>query len=207
MQLKFKYDLKKDTENFLKSFSSVNNKRPTKLQELYTKQIGKIDISKVPIFLKNQGIDIPPKLKEIETGWKIIEPKIISRMEQLFGIQLPAEITAYLSTNSRCTYNIQGNYFFVYIDSERPDGIIAHELLHFYTWYAFHIDLESKRISKEKYNDIKESLTELLNTDFKDLLGEYHDRGYSQHSKMRTKINKLRGEQRNVKEIIETLVS
>jgi hypothetical protein len=37
-----------------------------------------------------------------------------------------------------------------------------HELWHFYTWYGLGVDQE-ERLGKEKYNDLKEALTVLIN--------------------------------------------
>lgn len=205
MELSFKYDLEKDAENFIKSFSSVNSKKPTKLQELYTKEIGDLDPVKVPVFLETQKIDISAKLKEIETGWKTIEKRALEKMESLFAISLPINITVYLSKNSRCTYNIKENYFFVYVTSKSPNAIIIHELFHFYTWHAFHDELVRQGITDQKYNDIKESLTEIMNIDFKDLLDGYKDNGYPQHAAMRAQISVLRSENKSIKEIVQIL--
>lgn len=205
MKIFFKYDLQKDTENFLKSFESVNNKKPTKLQELYMTEVGELEPTKVPAFLQKQTIATPEKLKKIESDWRRIEAEVVKRMEKLFPISIPFDVTVYLSTNSRCTYNVQGNYFFVYMNSENPNGIIVHELMHFYTWYAFYKELEEKGVSAEKYNDIKESLAELINIDFQDLLGTYYDKGYPQHLEIRKKVNHLRKEGKNIQNIVKEL--
>jgi len=83
---------------------------------------------------------------------------------------------------------------------------IAHELLHFYTWYAFSEELEKKGVSKEKYNDVKESLTEVLNTDFSDLLREI-DTGYPQHHDLRIQVKHMRGMGKSIKDIFLTLAN
>ena len=147
-------------------------------------------------------------------GWSLTNAPYTTRLsisilgkspEKLFEISLTYDIVAYLSTNSRCTYNIQGNYFFVYINNENPNGVIIHELMHFYTWHAFYKEITQNGVSKEKYNDIKESLTELINTDFQYLLGTYYDKGYPQHLKIRERINKLHKGGKNIKDIIREM--
>lgn len=202
MNLIFTYDIEKDAENFAKSFSAINDRKPTALQTLYIEQIGDLDPAKVPAFLEAQEIDTAQKLQDIESGWRKIEDSVEERMEKLFDTKLTQDITVYLSANSRCTYSVKGNYFFVYMNGRHTGGTIAHELLHFYTWYSLHAELEAGGVSREKYNDIKESLTELLNTDFADLLPGYIDRGYQQHQAMRGKVRKLREEGKGIKEII-----
>ena len=66
-----------------------------------------------------------------------------------------------------------------------------HELLHFYTWYAFHDELMGHGVDEKRYNDIKESLTELLNLEFPDLMAGILDKGYPQHAKTRQKVREL----------------
>ena len=63
-----------------------------------------------------------------------------------------------------------------------------HELWHFYTWQRFGSDYET-RLGKQKYNDIKEALTVLLNIECADLFPEgMTDNGYPQHKELREKI-------------------
>jgi hypothetical protein len=66
-----------------------------------------------------------------------------------------------------------------------------HELWHFYTWYKFGED-EQERLGMEKYNDIKEALTVLLNVECEHLLPEgVTDYGYPQHQELRKEILSL----------------
>ena len=60
-------------------------------------------------------------------------------------------------------------------------------------------------LSSLAYNDIKESLTELLNLEFADLMKGKSDRGYPQHQKMRAEINKMWQIKKNIAEIIQQL--
>ena len=63
-----------------------------------------------------------------------------------------------------------------------------HELWHFYTWYSVGKKLE-KELGNVKYNDLKESLTVLLNVECADLMpAGVKDEGYPQHQQMREKI-------------------
>jgi hypothetical protein len=67
------------------------------------------------------------------------------------------------------------------------NAVSMHELWHFYTWYKFGREVEQK-IGKERYNDIKEALTVLLNIECSDLMADEIDRGYPQHQDLRSKI-------------------
>jgi len=203
-KITFQYNLEKDVENFLKSFKSVNSSTRTELEERYLEKSKELQETNVSEFLASQGIDTDSKLKEIAEAWRRIENEVINRMDKMFGVRLASMPVAYLSSNSRCTYSTSGNYFFVKMTGGDTNRNIAHELLHFYTWHAFYKELEKNGVSRKKYNDIKESLTEVLNTDFSDLLREV-DIGYPQHHDLRTQVNKFRSEGKSVRDVIFTL--
>ena len=81
-----------------------------------------------------------------------------------------------------------------------------HELWHFYTWYGLGADQEEK-LGKQKYNDLKESLTVLLNVECEDLLPSgVIDTGYSQHQETREKILVYWKKNRNIKNLWNYLV-
>ncbi len=211
MKLCFSYNAEKDAENFMNGLKSVNNPKPTKFHQLYIDKHGdKIDADMVKKFvaeyIEKNGIDVENKVTEIEQGWFKVGSVFIERCEKIFGIKYPREIIdVYLTTNGRCTYNIQKGYFFVGIESKNPSTTIMHELLHFYTWEAFYKILKKQGLSDLQYNDIKESLTELLNIEFADLMGGHIDTGYPQHAEMRLKIRKLWEGNKNLFKVIAAL--
>jgi len=132
-------------------------------------------------------------LQKSRECWEAIQYEYFQRINNIFNISLSTDtITAYSSINDRYGYNIEENYFF--ISAKNPDDnnlIIAHELFHFYTWHRLAQSLKIKGISISQYNDIKESLTEILNLEFADLLNGKYDEGYPQHKILRQKINIL----------------
>lgn len=204
----FKYELDKDVENFIRASKSKNSSKLTRLQEVYVSIYGnEYEPSKVREFLMaqttSQSFDAQADIVRLQTVWEKIAPSYIERAEHMFGISYPAStVTAYLTQNQRCTYNIPENYFFVYFASKSPERIIMHELFHFYTWHAFHNNLIAAGASESEYNDVKESLTVLLNEEFKDLMGTGIDEGYPQHQEMRKKILSLWNESRDLKKVM-----
>jgi len=212
MKLHFAYNIEKDIENFIKGTNATNSKKPTKFQISFSEKYGdNFEAEKVRAFIEEQdkisGFDANKEIVAVETRWKIAEPIFIERVEKLFGISYPAPIiTVYLTHNERCTYNIEQNYFFVRIGSEFSNNTIMHELLHFYTWHAFGKKLLDDGLSKLAYNDIKESLTELLNLEFSDLMNGKRDEGYPQHQDMRAEIQKIWLVDKNISELIQKLL-
>jgi hypothetical protein len=205
MHLTFKYDLAKDTDNFLRSGRAINSKVPTQLEAKYAAEFGELDVAKISGFLQAEDIDTAAKLVEIEAGWRPIEAALFERMDKFFDVAPPRPLTAYLSTNRRCTYSIMSDYFFVWMLRDHFNGPMAHEILHFYTWYSLHDELMAKGLTDLQYNDIKESLTEMLNVEFADLLGGYQDKGYPQHMEMRERIRTMLNEGKSVREVAFSL--
>ena len=206
----FSYNTDKDIENFLGSVKSVNSKKHTASQlkyiEKYGEDFNKDNLSKF-IQELTQGSDVYKVVSRIEDAWRKIESEFLRRVENIFGTFPQKNIVAFLTTNNRCTYNIDKGYFFVSIYSKSANRTIMHELLHFYTWYAYGEKLMREGLSKEKYNDIKESLTIILNSDFADLMEGAIDEGYPQHQEMRAEINKLWLESRDMNKIFETMIA
>ncbi len=213
MKLHFSYNLDKDVENVINGSRSVNNKKPTGFQLLFAEKNGDIlDAEKISAFIEEMdvvsGLDMNKEISVVEKRWENIEAVFIDRVEKLFGISYPSPvIVVYLTHNERCTYNIEENYFFVKIGSDFSNNIIIHELLHFYTLYAFGMKLMNEGLSKSTYNDIKESLTELLNLEFSDLMGGKPDMGYPQHEGLRAKIRTSWLVEKNLPVLVEKLVS
>jgi hypothetical protein len=206
-QIIFKYDFEKDIDNFIRGTRAKNSSKPTKLQETYIAQNGTdYDESKVKKFLESYkqeiSFDSEKSVKELEKNWKKIEIPFLQRVEGIFKIAYPAsQIIAYLTTNQRCTYSIPENYFFVNFSSKSTNRTVMHELLHFYMWHALHDDLIAAGINENQYNDIKESLTVLLNTEFIDLMDSAHDYGYPQHAEMREKVQELWNVSKDIRKV------
>lgn len=212
-KLKFTYNLDKDIDNFINGTQAVNSKKPTNFQNLFSERYGdNFEKEKVKAFIEEQdkinGFYVDKEVVVVEERWKNIEPIFIERVEKIFGISYPAPIiTVYLTHNERCTYNMEKNYFFVRIGSEFSNNAIMHELLHFYTWCTFGKKLLDAKISKLAYNDVKESLTELLNLEFSDLLNGKPDTGYPQHQEMRAKIREIWKIKKDIPALIQKLIS
>ena len=205
MKITFKYDLGKDVWCLLtKGKSSINSPTPTNVYSELEKEFGKSPTeNNTEIFIKNfihkNNLHIDENLKTFQKDWDNISDQFQRKAEKIFGVSLPKDIIAYLTINNRCPYKIEEGYFFVSVqDNSQMRKIVMHELLHFYTWYKFGINWENK-IGMEKYNDIKESLTVLLNIECIDLMPEgISDKGYPQHKELRERILKLWKENKDI---------
>ncbi|MFH2013518.1 MAG: hypothetical protein ABIJ17_00940 [Patescibacteria group bacterium] len=202
MKLIFKYDIDKDIENYYIVSKSVNL---SKRRDEYEAKFGKIlDNENLRKFINQITIENKINFEEIinkfENLWQPINDGFFDRIFKIFKINLPVNlITVYLTTNDRCGYSIENNYFFISAGTKCPKLTILHELFHFYTWYALGDDLKNKNINKKTYYDIKESLTEILNMEFSDLL-DCTDKGYPQHENLRVLVKNHWLNTKNIKE-------
>lgn len=212
MQVNFTYDRIKDIWCLLnKGRSSNNSKNPTKQYEQLVAKFGENPTAEdvavfVDEYIIQNNIDIQKCVEDFQKDWKTTSAEFQIRAEAIFNVSLPDNVTAYLTINGRCPYSIPNNFFYVSIQSAQVRRTVMHELWHFYTWYGLGIDQEEK-LGTQKYNDLKEALTVLLNVECKDLLPEgVLDSGYSQHQEMREKILEYWKKNKDIKDLWNYLV-
>ncbi len=194
MKVIFAYDEGKDVWCLLnKGKSSNNSSVPTRVYEQLVARCGEDPTLEmvegfVRAYIAEKGIDVQEHIRKYQQDWDTVAGEYQQRAEALFGVSLPRDIHAYLTVNNRRPYNIKNDFFFVTVPVFYPRKIAMHELWHFYTWYGLGPD-EEQRLGALKYNDLKESLTVLLNVECKDLMPEgAYDEGYPQHQDIREKI-------------------
>lgn len=207
MNIKFLYDKEKDVWCLLnKGKKSNNSQSPTKQYEQLTAKYGEDPTTElasdfIEEYKITNNLNAQQFTKKYQEDWDSVSVEFQKRAETVFGISLPENITAYLTINSRCPYSISNDYFFVAMPTTSSRRTAMHELWHFYTWYGLGTDQEAK-IGKEKYNEIKEALTALLNVECKDLLPEgIADFGYPQHQELRQHIVKFWSNDRDIKKL------
>jgi hypothetical protein len=212
MNISFNYNREKDIWCLLnKGKSSNNSQSPTKVYEQMVATKGEnLTNGTVSTFIEKyiseNNIDLQEYIGKYQKDWDEVKEEYTKRAEAIFKVRLPKDVTAYLTVNNRCPYNIEENYFFVSVPATSVCRTAMHELFHFYTWYAFVEKLTNQGVSKEKYNDIKESLTVILNTDFSDLMNGAVDGGYPQHQEMREEIKRLWLENKDVTKVVEDVL-
>ncbi len=210
MTIQFEYNLSKDILNFHIAAKSLGHGgKPSRQHFIYQQTYGEeLDDVLLQEFIKNyldiNKIDPQAQLAKFQTEWDKVQNQFFKRADEIFEISLPVDkITAYLTSNDRCGYSLIDNLFFVSLDSDRPKMVVMHELWHFYTWYAFGEGF-NKELNLKQYYDIKESLTEILNQDFFNLM-ECADKGYEEHSQLRTTIKNIWLKNKNIYQLVDKL--
>lgn len=210
MKINFKYDLNMEWDNLRRGLHSINQPQMTKIAILMQKQ--GIDITnkaQVLEFFKdkiaNENLDMEDCKQKAIQNWQKIEKETIKRMDRLFNGSLEKDITAYLTLNGRCAYNVDKNYFYCCI-YENSNSVVLHELLHFYTYRFILPMFKEKKLNYEKFNDYKEALTIILNTDFIDLLDDCEDEGYEKQKELRAYLEKTWPKFNNIPELSKYVI-
>ncbi len=204
MRVNFTYNTEKDIWCLIQmGKSSINSQNSTKQYNQLITQFGENPTyESTSIFIdeylaKNQ-INILKRIEDFKNEWDLVSSEFHTIAKSVFGTSIPKNVTAYLTINSRCPYSIEDNFFYVFIQSKNVRTIVMHELWHFYTWYTLGKDQE-EILGKQKYNDIKEALTVLLNVECSNLFPEgVFDIGYPQHQEIREEILKYWGNDKNI---------
>ena len=212
IKITFAYNKEKDVWCLLNyGKNSTNSPSPTKTYQRLVASFGENPSAEnaeifIEKYISENNINIQKYIIDCQKSWDNISTKYQEIAEKIFKVVLPKDVTAYITINNRCPYNIENNFFLVSISAGSANHIAMHELWHFYTWYKFGVTWEAK-IGKQKYNDLKESLTVLLNLECKDLLGEKtYDGGYPQHKEIREKITQLWTKEKDLEKLWNNLV-
>jgi len=135
----------------------------------------------------------PVVVNSFNKAWNIINDEYFKRLEKIMKKQIcSGKFTAYLSTMGAHSYNynIKSPFFMVGFFGGIPSALemAGHEIMHIQFHNAYWKEVE-KKIGFDKTNDLKESLTILLDLEFKDLW-LIKDKGYDSHKELREFISK-----------------
>lgn len=209
MNLIFSYNKEKDIDCILRvGPKSSNSPNPTETYKKIVSQYGenpsREQISEfIDKYIEGRKYTADEYISKYQKDFDEIKDRYIKSAEKVFGVKLDENVTAYLTAAGRYPYNLEQYFFFVGFGG-RSNPVAIHELWHFYTWKVFGLE-EERKIGMKKYNDIKESLTVLLNLECQDILEE-EDEGYPQHQEYRKEISKLWKEGKDIKDIWNHMV-
>jgi len=150
---------------------------------------------------------IKEELWALEKSWRKIEKKFFKRLKKVSQKPIfTKHFKCYFTSGFMCPYNEKENWFMVSMWHSIPRNItnICHEILHLQFLYYYEKYCK-KFLSKEQTEDLKESLTFLLNTDFNDLILS-EDFGYPTHKKLRLKLEKIWQKEKDFKKFLDKAI-
>ena len=194
MIVKFAYNEDRDVDCLIaKGGGSINSPgEKTKTYEkllLYTDKVNDRETVRkfVHSYIKDNQLDPETAAAALQKSWDSVGADFERRAEKAFGLGIDDEITAFLTVAGRYPYSIENKFFFVSTRGPSANPVAMHELWHFYTHYKF--GAAFKGIGPAKFNEIKESLSVLLNIECPDLMGGETDCGYPQHQALRRVVS------------------
>jgi len=202
MKLQYKIDLDRDIDNWQKSFSRIsyglkwNKFIPEDLNPVCLKDRNRLSDYVQKKFYKTNLINIFLEWLKKNVDIKQIQADLESITGEKFDY---GKIGVYLTTFHRAPYNFQKKYFYlIYQDKNKTGSIrsIYHELFHFY-FHEHYMDQIKNKYGSEKANQLKESLTVILNDVLpKRLLPP--DKGYPEHKILREQIKRIWQKEKNL---------
>ncbi len=205
----FIYNIEKDAENWVETVKDVkpswgiNYEKETimvpndlknqilKLNDKEAIELVKNYFKSLSYFKFKEDI-ISEEVKALDRIWSKKEPEFFKILKKIFKKEVSSEkITAYFTTMFICPYsNEDYKWFMISMWHNLPFQItiVCHELLHFHFLKNYTNFCKEKGLNEEQIENLKESLTVLLNTkEFNNLI-LVEDLGYPEHQELRKKI-------------------
>jgi hypothetical protein len=221
-KVKFSYNFKKDAWAWVRFamkkgdiYGHKNNLGFIPLELL--EKINKVDRESAEKIVYDYLLNNPKKeirkfiinqeIKSLKETWVKLESKFFKRLEKV--TQKPIftkEFGAYFNSCFMCPYNEKENWFMINMWSGLPNhiGTICHEIMHL-QFSHYYREYCRKVISEEQFQDIKEALTFMLNTDFGDIM-PINDSGYPNHQILRQKLQEIWEKEKDFKALVDKAI-
>ena len=199
---KIKLDLEEDARNWWGACNNISHGMDWKKRvspKLYKNITGKT-LEEANKFLfpylkklyKEDRKYITKARKEIKKSFSKNFAIACEKLEKLTGKPLCRKnFKIFLTTFPRAPYWLKTGGIWFYIRWNDPLGVFLHEVLHFqFIYYWRNKDTAVKKLSREEFEFLKESLTVVLDKDFIDIAGSV-DKGYLIHKKFRAELHKF----------------
>lgn len=225
MRLKIVYDLERDIRNY--DINYVNRKFfnygrddfdrapdmwPSVKEsiEKETDEDKKFEI--IRKYLTDNFLDkdiVKCNIEAINKCWGNIEAPYFDKLcKYMSAEKLFSEATVYITTLKICPYNFRDNYFYTSLFYNLPNQIkaIMHESMHIVFRQNYEEYLSSKGVNEQGILEITESLTELLNLEFKEFLSspEYNKKPTTKD--LQEKVVRLCKEHKTFAYILDELI-
>lgn len=201
-EVEFKFDISRDAKNYWETANSSKHwgydfskdLRPNIIKMLRGKKWDKSTQDEIYNLLKenykNDEKELDKRLNLIKKDWKKVEKEYFRRLAKITKHPIyTKKFTAIVTTIGRCPYFPSENAFMIQIFGSPSKRLtIAHEIMHLQFIHYYQEKLRGI-LTPDKFQDLKEALTVLLNVGFSDLI-KNKDLGYPSHEKLRAFIEK-----------------
>jgi hypothetical protein len=150
------------------------------------------------------------EMQALEKSWRIIEKKYFKTLSSI--IKKPIftnEFNCYFTTGLMCPYNEKENWFMVSMWHSLPFSIttICHEIMHLHFLFYYKNYLKKQGLKKDQIENLKESLTFLLNEPEFDKIILCQDIGYPKHRELREKLKGIWSKNKEFQNLLDEAIN
>lgn len=175
--------------------------RAVKITEEYIKNKSKIEYKE---------LIIKEEIHSLKNLWRHVEGEYFKILENIMQKpSAPEKFGCFWTTGFMCPYNEKENWFMVSMWHSIPFSIttICHEIMHLQFLHHYRDYLKKKGLKNNQIEDLKESLTFLLNEPEFDKIILSQDAGYPEHMELREKFKSNWLKDKNFQSLIDRAVS
>lgn len=188
-------------DELLEKIEKASFSRAQKIVEEYIKKDSKREY-------KNRVMH--SEMQALERSWRTIEKKYFELLSKTTNKPVfTKKFTSYFTTGLMCPYDEKEMWFMVSMWHSIPFSIttICHEIMHLQFLYYYKKYLKKANLKKEQIENLKESLTFLLNEpEFKEII-LCQDGGYPEHEELRKKLKSIWLKNKDFKKLIDEAIS
>lgn len=200
MGLNWRDQIAQISNELLVKIEKVSFSRAQKIVETYIENDSKKEYKNKVMYAEMQAL---------EKSWRLIEKRYF---EILSGITqnpiLTEKLSCYFTTGFMCPYNEKESWFMVSMWHSIPFSIttICHEIMHLQFLFYYKDYLKKKGLGNNQIDDLKESLTFLLNEPEFDSIILSQDSGYPKHAELRKRLKSIWSKNKDFKNLIDEAV-
>jgi hypothetical protein len=148
------------------------------------------------------------KIQQVSRDWDRINDGYFKRLGNILNIHIPDTniYTGFLTLGRSCPFDAKEGWFMVRLQDNYYLNTTAHELMHIELQRVYGSKVRAWGLSPEKFHDLQEALTVLLNEEMGDLLPD-KDYGYPEQATLRQEIVGLWKNKKDFLALLETVTS
>jgi hypothetical protein len=188
-------------DELLKKIEKVSFFRAQKIVEKYISR----DYSK-----KYKNEVMYSEMQALEKSWGTVEKKYFDILSEITGKPIfTKKFDCYITTGFMCPDNEKEGWFMVSMWHSIPFSIttICHEIMHLQFLYYYKDYLIKSGLKKDQIENLKESLTFLLNEPEFNKVILCQDDGYPEHNELRKKLKNIWLKTKNFQKLIDGAIS
>ena len=150
------------------------------------------------------------EMQALEKSWKTVEKEYFEILSKITRRTIFTEkFSCYFTTGLVCPYNEKEKWFMVSMWHSTPSSIttICHEIMHLQFLHYYKNYLKKKGLKNDQIEDLKESMTFLLNEpEFSNIILS-QDNGYPKHEELRKKLKSIWSKNKDFQNLLDESIS